>query len=433
MKAHVLLAVVFVARSAWAGNDESIPLGDQAALTGNAVAAMVDDGSSLVYNPAGLAAASRDQIDVTATGALLRVYRLPSLVTTSGGKSGDGNHTELVTVPSAVSYVRALGDDLRLGLGIFVPEASSSILDVSIDAPSQAFRLSIIRRDALYFAAAGLGFRASPRLNLGAALTVIYESQLGAAAAWAGTGEGEGRQLFGVSQVFSTTAIGVTASVGAQWEPTPGLHLGLAIRAPVILLLTAFDGSEVLASATAMPPAIEVDSTTFGELEWDVNQVRPLRARLGVAWAWDRSWVSLEAEVQPELDDDEAFESRDAVWNVRAGGMLAVGGASWVGAGVYTDRSAAPLPTESILGADLDFYGASVGLRLDHAHRLLATERAASVVFSTTLALRYAFGTGQYGGFEFAEQPAGGVPGQNRAVDARVHELGVHLGSTLYF
>ena len=58
-----LLLSLAPAAAAWAGNDEGIPLGDDAALTGCTVAAMVSDGSSLFYNPAGLAGAERDQVD----------------------------------------------------------------------------------------------------------------------------------------------------------------------------------------------------------------------------------------------------------------------------------------------------------------------------------------------------------------------------------
>jgi hypothetical protein len=60
--------------TAQAGNDEGIPVGDEAALTGNTVAATVSDGSSLFYNPAGLAGAERDQVDVAATVTMLRFH-----------------------------------------------------------------------------------------------------------------------------------------------------------------------------------------------------------------------------------------------------------------------------------------------------------------------------------------------------------------------
>src|SRR5262245_39643489 len=126
----VLLSLA--AAPARAGNDEGVPLGDDAALTGNAVAAMVSDGSSLVYNPAGLARAARDQVDVSATATLLRFYAVPGLVADTAGRQADGNFTEFLSVPAAVSYVRPLDQRLRIGFGLFVPDRASTAVSSSL-------------------------------------------------------------------------------------------------------------------------------------------------------------------------------------------------------------------------------------------------------------------------------------------------------------
>ena len=55
------------------------------------------------------------------------------------------------------------------------------------------------------------------------------------------------------------------------------------------------------------------------------------------------------------------------------------------------------------------------------------------MVFSTTIALRYAYGAGEVGGAVFQGTPLSTAPGNNSVVDVHVHELGVHLGSTVYF
>jgi hypothetical protein len=81
----------------------------------------------------------------------------------------------------------------------------------------------------------------------------------------------------------------------------------------------------------------------------------------------------------------------------------------------------------------IDFYGAAVGLRFDHPHALAAGEPAKDVVFSTTIGLRYGYGIGDFGGIRFAGAPNGDTPDQSRPVDATVHELAVHLGSSVYF
>jgi hypothetical protein len=430
--ARSLLLLLAWPAAALAGNDESIPIGDDAAMAANAVAATVDDGASLFYNPAGLAAAERDQVDVSATATVIRFYRLPQMVTTTAGDSADGNFVEVVSVPSAVSYVRALRPDLRLGVGVFVPESSSSSVDAPVTRGADSFRVSITGSSRLYFGSAGLGWRASPALRLGASLSGIYVSELGVANAWSQTTSGSERALFGIAERFSVTALGVTAAVGAQWAPAPGWRVGVAIRAPALLFLTAVSGSVVEATATTDPPAAEVTSTDLGDASVEVNQIRPLRARLGVAWSSGRTTIMVEGELQPPLEEEDLGVDRALTWNLRAGALLPVGANASVGFGVFTDRSPDAEP-RSLLDTRLDYYGASAGLRLGRPHRLAAGERAPSLTFSTTFALRYTYGAGDVGGFQFEVAPAGGSPGDTRPSKAHVHELGLHLGSAVYF
>jgi hypothetical protein len=427
----LLLALAPIA--ARGGNDEGIPLGDDAALAGSAVAAMVSDGSSLFYNPAGLAAAERDQVDVAATATLLRRYRVPDLLTTDDGVSGDGGFTEFVSVPAAVSYVRALAPSLRLGLGLFVPESRAWNIDASLQSGADTFHLSTILRESAYYGIVGLGWQVTPELRVGASLSGIYASNLGAAVAWAGYGQGEAaRRLFGVSQLYSQTALGTTATVGMQWEPTPGLHVGLALRAPTFLFANALSGSSVQGDATTVPSTADLASTDIGDLTLGFHVARPIRVRLGVAWAWGRSWLAVEGDAQPGLTETTIAVTREPTVNVRAGGMIEIAPETWLGFGAFTDRSAEPTPA-SLVSSRIHYYGASVGLRLDHPHDLSPHERAKNVVFSTTIGLRYEYGAGELGGIEFERTPTDTPPGATSTVPAHAHEIGIHLGSTVYF
>jgi hypothetical protein len=419
--------------TALGGNEEAIPLGDDAALTGNTVAAMVSDGSSLFYNPAGLAGATRDQIDVGATATMLRVYSLPDLLKTDDGAAGDGSFTEFVSVPSAVSYLRTIGPSLRLGFGLFVPSSMSWTIDVPLVIGSDTFHLSTTTRQAIYYGVVGLGWQATPELRLGASISGIYQSTLGTAVAWAGYDRGAaGKQFYSLAQIFSVTALGAAVAVGAQWEPIPGLHVGLSLRSPTLLFAAAISGSSVEGSATTGPPSVDFSATDLGSLTLGVHQALPLRARLGIAWAWGTSWVSIEGDIQPALDEEAIGARRVTTWNLRAGGILELAPQTWLGVGAFTDRSGDPTP-ESLINSHIDFYGVTVGVRLDHPHDLAASERARTVVFSTTLALRYAYGAGDVGGVVFERMPVSSVPAANSVVDTHVHELGVHLGSTVYF
>jgi len=419
--------------TALGGNEEAIPLGDDAALTGNTVAAMVNDGSSLFYNPAGLAGATRDQVDVGATATMVRIYTIPDLLRTDDGAAGDGSFTEFVSVPSAVSYIRTLGPSLRLGFGLFVPSSMSWTIDVALATGSDTFHLSTTARQAIYYGVVGLGWQATPALRLGASISGIYVTQTGTAVAWAGYDQGAaGKWFYSLSQLFSVTALGATVTVGAQWEPIVGLHVGLSLRAPSLLIAEAISGSILEGSATTGPPSVEFSATDVGQVRFGVHQALPLRARLGIAWAWGTSWVSIEGDIQPALDEVAIGVELKTAWNLRAGGLLEVARQTWLGVGAFTDRSGERTP-DSLINSSIDFYGVSVGIRMDHPHDLAPSERARSLVFSTTIALRYAYGAGEVGGAVFERTPAASSPATGSVVDVHVHELGVHLGSTLYF
>ena len=431
-RARVVAVALCLPAAASAGNDEGIALSDDAALAGGAVVAMVCDGASLFYNPAGLACGTRDQIDVGATATLLRLYRLPGLLSTTAGAEANGSFTEFVSVPSALSYVRAIGADLRLGVGLFVPESFSSTLSVALTDPNGTFNLDVTSRQSIYVASAGLGWRAGPRLRLGASLSAVYVSVLANGVAWAGYGPEGSDQIFGLSQMFSVSAIGATANVGAQWEARPGLHIGFSLRAPTVLLLTAVSGAQVAGMATTDPPMTHLDTADLGSVELEVHQFRALRARLGVAWAWGQSWASLEADVQPAIHDDDVGVRRRAVWNVRGGAMLGIGPRTWVGFGAFTDRAPERAP-DGVLDTRVNFFGGTVGLRMDHPHRLAAGEGPADVIFTTTFGVRYAYGSGDFGAFQFASPPGDDIVGGNDVISGHVHEFGLHIGSSVYF
>jgi hypothetical protein len=107
-----------------AGNDDGILLGNDAALMGGAVVSTVNDGSALWYNPAGLALASENSVDVGASAFALRRYNMPGLISADGGRGGDASFTEIVSIPSALTYVRRFSARTVGGLALFASELS---------------------------------------------------------------------------------------------------------------------------------------------------------------------------------------------------------------------------------------------------------------------------------------------------------------------
>lgn len=86
-----------------AGNDDELLVGSRAAMTAGTVGATVMDGSASWYNPAGLGAIDRDQVDVSGTVYTLRVYAASDFLALQSGESDDASVVEFLAVRYAFS------------------------------------------------------------------------------------------------------------------------------------------------------------------------------------------------------------------------------------------------------------------------------------------------------------------------------------------
>jgi hypothetical protein len=71
----------------------------------------------------------------------------------------------------------------------------------------------------------------------------------------------------------------------------------------------------------------------------------PARLRLGLAYVWERGWASVEGELLPPLSG--GFLPRELTWNVRAGARAMVADHAAIGGGLFTDRKG---PEDPVLG-----------------------------------------------------------------------------------
>jgi hypothetical protein len=77
---------------ALAGNEEGVLIGNEAAMSGGAVTAVIDDGTAVWFNPAGLAHITRTQIDASGSATQLRLAETPELLSSASGVSADGGY-----------------------------------------------------------------------------------------------------------------------------------------------------------------------------------------------------------------------------------------------------------------------------------------------------------------------------------------------------
>lgn len=421
--------------AALAGNDDGVLVGNEAAMTGGAVCAIVGDGSAAWYNPAGIARVDRNAVDVNGSAFVLRIGVAPGLLSSESGNEADGGYVELVSVPSALTLVRDLGGGVHGAFGVFVPRFHSHTDIVGLEEPTAdgltRWQLTESVNASEWHIGGALGFRVDPRLRLGVALFAAYRNVFYDASFAGGYVAADGTPLaaFAVSGRANLEALGAEIAVGMQWQPIDELHVGLSIVSPGLNFAARYRvvGFGVSGSADG---TVGFGVEDEGELQPAVGMISPARVRLGVAYAFDRGWIALEGDFQHPIDDASLGVARSWNWGLRAGTRFFLDPKIALGFGLFTDLSAEPEPNE-FGRTRIDFFGGTAGVEIRNEHRLGEGESASTIEFSTTIALRYAVGVGTVGGLRFDPTSDGVV--ETTRVDTNVHELSLHIGSALFF
>jgi len=436
-----VFSLVLFGSNARAGNDDELFVGNRAAMSGGAVSATVTDSSAIWYNPAGLGAAERAQIDVSGTAYTVRFYSAPRFLSTAGGPSKDGAVTEFVSIPTQIAYVRRLGPAVSLGVGYFVPHASNFVLREQLDVggagSGSQWQVAGTFADVQHTAAAALGFALSPRVRIGFSLIGGYAAATQALSLFGAVQEnGATRASFTQTAIGTESRLSLEAGIGLQVDLTPELSIGVSGRSPRVELYENTDvtvnmGGSTLLGQMPMLSAMAVHPSTHHRAP---DLLRAGRAGVAVAYRYGFGWASAEMDVQPGLYRAEVGVNRKAVVNARLGVYHPVLPSVAIGAGLFTDRTP-DAATESLLSGGGDFYGGSLGIELNSEHHLAESEPVDSLVFSTVFALRYAFSNGDFGRalVDPGALASSGEPFQEAHGTLRTHELGFYVGSALQF
>jgi hypothetical protein len=431
-RSSVILAsaslVTSIAVGAHAGNDDGVLLGEQAMITGGAVTAIVSDGASAWYNPAGLGLSARNRFDVTGSVYGVNIYSVKSAFTLPDGTTADAAMTDWVLVPSVLSFVRELGNNWVASMGIFIPRTHDFDLRTQVRKETGeifAGTISSQLRENDYMIA--VAKRLGPNLRLGVSAAGVYISRRDFAQIALGSPDAPDLGSYNGSSSTTVGNYGARLALGMQWNPAPNWDLGFSIQSPV---LTGWsDISRTVIQSTLSPdtgPHFSIEQQRGPVAVWDFTT--PVRLRVGVAHRMGKTQLLLDGDISspirtpPELPPNIFFD-REWVVNGRVSALHTFSPNVTGGAGVFTDLSGEKR-------FETNFVGAAFGLRLSQAHSVEGKRR--DLTFSTTLGGRYAYGWGELNGQNLALEN-GELRAQAIGAVTHVHELAFNLGGGVNF
>jgi len=413
----IAVALTFASGVARAGNDDEIPIGSEASMTGAAVTATVQDGAAGYYNPAGLANSDRPTLDVAADCYGFRLARSPDLLTNAEGEESPARAIDWVLVPSMVTYTRTVGG-WQASVGIFLPRASDMIFRAELEGDAGArWQVATRYEHSDYNYTLSAATKLHPSVRVGGSLIGVYMASVESLQVGGGLEDGPG---FTYSRLKDLSLYGIAIGAGVQWDAMKNLVIGASARTPTLAPLRSVDNTE-LAMVSDQNGDTSLQSENSTQTLWGAAWTSPARFRLGAAYRFDvGGWLSVDGDVATPLVVEYA-DDREWNYNVRVGGVYPVTENIELGAGVFTDRSAQR-------ASPVDFYGGTAGIRIGQDH---AVDGQRQLTFATTLAARYAYGTGEMQG---ARVPTDEVDDWGpTGVRVRYHEMSAVIGGTVYF
>jgi long-subunit fatty acid transport protein len=428
---------------ATAGNDDQLPVGGEASIYGGAVFATVSDGAAGYHNPAGLSQSRRNQLDASITAVGFRFYTASELLRSPSGEATGVTMMEFVMAPTSGTYTRRLNDKVVVSFGIFSPRTQFLIMQkaLRLAEPSPQgtdWNVAINSIIFTYLIGPSVAYEVSRQFSVGASLHVLYNFEDAAAQA-AGAERNAGAEppqqpFLGNSQLFVRSTYGLQLGWGFQWQPSSQYRIGFSMQSPGLQVLTWRQTTDSAGISLPVTNTGAVSTHTLATNEGfqsKLQLVLPLRSGLGIARFFDWGRVEVGLAYQSALPESELGPARKAVFNARVGGQYRLSPTLSLGAGLFTDRAATD--ASSFGRFHVDMYGGTLGIATGTEHRLREGERAKSLVFASTLGLRYAYGHGAMGTLEVSPIAPGSPVARPFESPMTIHEITLNFGSALNF
>jgi hypothetical protein len=420
----VVLAVCWLIRPvAYAGNDDGVLVGGQAALTGGAVTATVSDGTAAWYNPAGLAQLQRQSLDLNASVYGINLVSAKHLLTLPDGTQHGASVTDWLLLPAALSYSRLFSKRVVGSFGIFIPKSTDFTLQQNVtDSQGTHWSVGFDQLQKEYDYIATVGIRVSDTLRVGVALHGIYISTEETRQVGAGNPADDSSPFVVGSEHRTTSDYGLRIGLGVQWTPRPNVNAGLSLQTPTLT------GFREIASSSVGAAMAQTGGNNFSSMGqdglksvWELST--PFSMRGGVAIGVRKAQLLIDGSLISSLKSNESDLNRKWHGNARLGFLLHVSDRLTAGAGAFTDLNSAKESSPN-------FIGVAGGVRLSTDYHIEEGHRA--LTFITTLGGRYAYGFGPIQGIRF-EGAGENLTYTQQLVKAHVHELAFNLGGGVTF
>lgn len=445
----VLLSFILASTTAYAEDQEPVFFGGQATLTAGALTAYTEEADGFWYNPACLASIERNKVSVSGSNVAVRIRRRPDVLQAElaeGVATASDSHTSMGFIPIGMGLARSLGDTLTIGGGFYLRERDlfETVATLRLDESDTAAPLPELSETSFGLRyqrwkmdiAVGLGWQLSRRVAIGVTFVGNLFTETTDTSMMHQRPEEDwllpaasGYHLDLQLKSFSFQGFAI---FGLQVNLARGWYLGVVYRTSEASLWrrdrvssqAAFEALESVFSSSTGRRVNGEEPSSWLEL------ISPAFIRVALSYRAERGWIALEGEVGPPHRDEGLGYNEEPYWNVRLGGQFWLREHFSFGGGFFTSNSTSRRP-DGVVNPSIDYYGITVGMNFRRSHQVRGREDA--LVFSTTMAARYALGVGESAGLLFDPYDLAGGYQRGSDTDVMVYDLSWYFGTSILF